>query len=739
MNDTQLINMINKNVEIENGKKSISFEKLDNVFLNDLSEDDINRLYDILEEENIEIKSDNLNDDNVYYDIDKEAPMLDGVKNYLRLIGQYPLLTAEEEVYLAEQVKLGNKSARDKLINSNLRLVVSIAKKYNTTSMTMDDRIQEGNLGLAKAVEKFDPTKGYRFSTYATWWIRQAITRAIADKEKSIRLPVHYVEEIKKVQKFIKEYEQKNNIYPTKSEIAKELDMSVKKVEDILKNSIEVSSLNRTIGDDDDSTLEDFISDDSLPIEGSTEDKFLGKDIEKILKDVANYGNKKENIVKDEIIENLELKKKSELEYLFSYKGLITDVYGYDFSKSIKERYNYINFIPSKENKLIFNNEKKEVYELYSLKKLLSYQGLVTDVYGYELPESFKNQYPYVKFHDGDLKKIMVDHYKKNEIILESRINKTMTLQELGIMFGLTRERIRQLYEKMKSRLKRNILYGKTSIEREVYEKEKLRHEVIKATEEIKNIMNLYNSNLTLYEIDCAFELNQRYEILNNIIKSIYGKIQIIKDNCMDILVNEEVSKEKLLTSLEKIKENLKLERKKQEVIAKEKELVGKNTQKFEELDAKEKQCIKMVSSIDKKILNILISNAEALSGNSKINVNKFINNIYMPVSTIFEGINLNKTPYKDILLSLSSNNIVLLEEVKVKTMYMSRKKDIKFLKSINDEFPTNIKKSWVHEVVDEVKRKEYSIQEYIDLKQYINLEEEKKLNNGGKNERKYK
>ncbi len=739
MNDTQLINMINKNVEIENGKKSISFEKLDNVFLNDLSEDDINRLYDILEEENIEIKSDNLNDNNVYYDIDKEAPMLDGVKNYLRLIGQYPLLTAEEEVYLAEQVKLGNKSARDKLINSNLRLVVSIAKKYNTISMTMDDRIQEGNLGLAKAVEKFDPTKGYKFSTYATWWIRQAITRAIADKEKSIRLPVHYVEEIKKVQKFIKEYEQKNNIYPTKSEIAKELDMSVKKVEDILKNSLEVSSLNRTIGDDDDSTLEDFITDDSLPIEGSTEDKFLGRDIEKILKDVANYGNKKENTVKDEIIENLELKKKSELEYLFSYKGLITDVYGYDFSKSIKERYNYINFIPSKENKLIFNNEKKEVYELYSLKKLLSYQGLVTDVYGYELPESFKNQYPYVKFHDGDIKKVMVDHYKKNEIILESRINKTMTLQELGIMFGLTRERIRQLYEKMKSRLKRNILYGKTSIEREVYEKEKLRHEVIKATEEIKNIMNLYNSNLTLYEIDCAFELNQRYEILNNIIKSIYGKIQIIKDNCMDILVNEEVSKEKLLTSLEKIKENLKLEKKKQEVIAKEKESAKKNTQKFEELDAKEKQCIKMISSIDKKILNILISNAEALSGNSKINVNKFINNIYMPVSTIFEGINLNKTPYRDIILSLSSNNIVLLEEVKVKTMYMSRKKDIKFLKSINDEFPTNIKKSWVHEVVDEVKRKEYSIQEYIDLKQYINLEEEKKLNNGGKNERKYK
>lgn len=728
MNDTQLINMINKNVEIENGKKIISFEKLDDVFLNDLSEDDINRLYDILEEEDIEIKSDNLNNDNVYYDIDKEAPMLDGVKNYLRLIGQYPLLTHEEEIYLAEQVKLGNKSARDKLINSNLRLVVSIAKKYNTMGMTMDDRIQEGNLGLAKAVEKFDPTKGYKFSTYATWWIRQAITRAIADKERMVRLPVHYVEEIKKVQKFIKEYEQKNNIYPTKSEIAKELDMSTKKVEDILKNSLEVNSLNKTIGEDEDTTLEDFTADDSLPIEGSTEDKFIGKDIEKMLKDVANYGNKNKNIVKDEIIENLELKKKSELEYLFGYKGLITNVYGYGFSKNTKEKYNYINFIPSEENKIIFNNEKKEAYELYSLKKLLSFEGLVTDVYGYHLSESFKNQYPYVKFYDGDIKKVMVDHYRKNEIILESRINKTMTLQELGIMFGLTRERIRQLNSKMIDRLKRNILYGKTSIEKGIYEKEKLRHEVIKATDEIKDFVNLYGTGLTLYEVDCAFELNQRYETLNNIIKSIYGKIQIIKDECIKISGSKEVTKEELLASLEKIKENLKLEKKKQEAIVKEKKLTERHTQKYEELDAKEKECVKMISSIDKKILNILISNAEALSDDSKININKFINNIYMPVSTIFEGININKTPYRDILLSLSSDNIVLLEEVKAKTMYMSAKRDPKFLKYITNEFPPNIKKSFVHKVVDEVKRKGYSIQEFIDLKQDINLEEENKI-----------
>lgn len=728
MNDTQLIDMINKNVENENGKKSISYEKLDDVFLTDLSEDDINKLYDILEEENIEIKSDNLDNDNVYYDIDKDAPMLDGVKNYLRLIGQYPLLTAEEEVYLAEQIKLGSKEARDKLINSNLRLVVSIAKKYNTTIMTMDDRIQEGNLGLAKAVEKFDPTKGYKFSTYATWWIRQAITRSIADKEKLIRLPVHYTEELRKVQKFIKEYEHKNNVYPTKNEIAKGLDMSTKKVEDILKNSLEVSSLNKPVGEDEDSALEDFISDDSLPIEGLTEDKFLGKDIEKMLKDVANYGNNNKNIVKDEIIENLELKKKSELEYLFGYKGLITDVYGYGFSKKTKEKYNYINFIPSEENKIIFNNEKKEAYELYSLKKLLSYQGLVTDVYGYHLSESFKNQYPYVKFYDGDIKKVMVDHYRKNEIILESRINKTMTLQELGIMFGLTRERIRQLNSKMIDRLKRNILYGKTSIEKGIYEKEKLRHEVIKATDEIKDFVNLYGTGLTLYEVDCAFELDKRYETLNNIIKSIYGKIQIIKDECIKISGSKEVTKEELLASLEKIKENLKLEKKKQEAIVKEKKLTERHTQKYEELDAKEKECVKMISSIDKKILNILISNAEALSDDSKININKFINNIYMPVGTIFEGINLKKTPYKDILLSLSSSNIVLLEEVRAKTMYMSEKKDIKFLESINDESQSDIKKCFVHKVVDEVKRKGYSIQEYIDLKQYINLEEENKI-----------
>ena len=231
MTEQKLYDMVNNNIKLEGAKKIISLEKIDDMFSNDLSEEDINKLYDILDKENIEIESENVaNDSEVYYDSDKNSPMLDGVKNYLMQIGQYPLLTQEEEIELSKKARQGNKMARDKLINSNLRLVVSIAKKYNTTYMTMDDRIQEGNIGLAKAVEKFDPTKGYKFSTYATWWIRQAITRSIADKEKIIRLPVHYMEELKKVQKFIKQYEQKNNISPTKTEIAKNLNISFQKV-----------------------------------------------------------------------------------------------------------------------------------------------------------------------------------------------------------------------------------------------------------------------------------------------------------------------------------------------------------------------------------------------------------------------------------------------------------------------------------------------------------------------------
>lgn len=799
MNDAQLINMINKNVEIENGKKSISFEKLDNVFLNDLSEDDINRLYDILEEENIEIKSGNLNNDNVYYDVDKDAPMLDGVKNYLRLIGQYPLLTSEEEVYLAEQVKLGSKLARDKLINSNLRLVVSIAKKYNTTSMTIDDRIQEGNLGLAKAVERFDPTKGYKFSTYATWWIRQAITRAIADKEKLIRLPVHYVEEIKKVQKFIKIYEQNNGHAPSNKEISKYLNISVEKVKEILKNAMEASSLDKPIGDDEDSTLGDFISDETQTIESSNENKMLGKDIEKMLKDVANYGNKNKNIskeiekilatnyknnnkniavakeierillsydknaikeiekilatnyknnnknmvvakeiekifvsyirsiVKDEIIENLELKKKSELEYLFGYKGLITDVYGYDFSKKTEEKYPYINFIPSKENKVIFNNEKKEAYELYSLKKLLSYDNLVVEVWGYNLPQSFKNMYPGVSFYENDKKLVYVDHYKKMEIILESRINKSMTLQELGNMFGITRERIRQIYAKMLIKLQNNIKFGKTSIERNQYEKEKLRRSVINSLGELQTLTKEYNTKLSLEEITCAHILDERYADLNNQINSIYGKIMKIQE-CMVDSKNEKLKKEELLNSLYKVKEdvvnakkNLKQINKSYAKLIKEE---PKNLEKIEKLEEDEKYYKKKISSIDQKILNVLISNVEVLPDKSEVNVKKLKDKIYIPINLVFNNFDLEKMPYKKIVSNMQSSKIVLLNDIRHEVFYMNNNKNYDDIVNIKKEQPLVKKDEKLSHMINEIRSKNYSIREFEELKSYIRLED---------------
>ena len=201
MDEEQIFKLINKKVEIKNGKKTISLEKLDDVFMQELSDDEINEIYNILEKEEIEIKTEI--DENIDLSVLKDDyDASDGTKEYLKAIGNYPLLTADEEIYLAERIKQGDISARNKLMNSNLRLVVSIAKKYNS-NLSFDDRIQEGNIGLEKACQKFDPKKGYKFSTYATWWIRQTIMRAVADKSRIIRLPVHYSELIKKYKKYI--------------------------------------------------------------------------------------------------------------------------------------------------------------------------------------------------------------------------------------------------------------------------------------------------------------------------------------------------------------------------------------------------------------------------------------------------------------------------------------------------------------------------------------------------------
>ena len=195
----------------------------------------------------------------------KSIAVDDPVRMYLKEIGKVPLLSAEEEIELAKRMEAGDEEAKKKLCEANLRLVVSIAKRYVGRGMLFLDLIQEGNLGLIKAVDKFDWRKGYKFSTYATWWIRQAITRSIADQARTIRIPVHMVETINKLIRVSRQLLQELGREPSPEEIAKEMDITEEKVREILKIAQEPVSLETPIGEEEDSHLGDFIPDDDVP------------------------------------------------------------------------------------------------------------------------------------------------------------------------------------------------------------------------------------------------------------------------------------------------------------------------------------------------------------------------------------------------------------------------------------------------------------------------------------------
>lgn len=267
-------------------KKTIDIEDINNILeRDDISDSQIDYVYDFLEKNGIEVvvSKDEINepapeelemeDIKEFEELVKEDLTVpegidvdDPVRMYLKEIGTIPLLTADEEVELAKKMEQGDQNARKKLAESNLRLVVSIAKRYAGRGMMFLDLIQEGNLGLIKAVEKFDYRKGYKFSTYATWWIRQAITRAIADQARTIRIPVHMVETINRLVRTQRQLMQELDREPTIEEIAARMRISVSKVREIQKISQEPVSLETPIGEEDDSHLGDFIQDDNTPV-----------------------------------------------------------------------------------------------------------------------------------------------------------------------------------------------------------------------------------------------------------------------------------------------------------------------------------------------------------------------------------------------------------------------------------------------------------------------------------------
>ncbi|WP_415853190.1 RNA polymerase sigma factor RpoD [Thermoanaerobacter kivui] len=238
----------------------------------DLNPDQIEKVYDTFEDLGIEIVGEEPRQEEIpEEDLDLDLSLPEGisidapVRMYLKEIGKIPLLTPEEEIELAKRIEQGDEEAKKRLIEANLRLVVSIAKRYVGRGMLFLDLIQEGNLGLLKAVEKFDYRKGYKFSTYATWWIRQAITRAIADQARTIRIPVHMVETINKLIRVQRQLLQELGREPTPEELAKEMGMPEEKVREIMKIAQEPVSLETPIGEEKDSHLGDFIPDEDAP------------------------------------------------------------------------------------------------------------------------------------------------------------------------------------------------------------------------------------------------------------------------------------------------------------------------------------------------------------------------------------------------------------------------------------------------------------------------------------------
>ncbi len=268
----------------------------------ELDSNDIEEVYGIFNEMDIDVieeGEESEEDKSLDLSTPQGVGIDDPVRMYLKEIGKVDLLTAEEEVSIAKRIEEGDETARQELIEANLRLVVSIAKKYVGRGLLFLDLIQEGNVGLMKAVEKFDYTKGYKFSTYATWWIRQAITRAIADQARTIRIPVHMVETINKLIRVSRQLLQELGREPTPEEIGEEMDLSSDKVREIMKISQEPVSLETPIGEEEDSNLGDFIEDEDAPAPANA----------------ASYSLLKEQI--DQVLDSLTDREKRVLELRF--------------------------------------------------------------------------------------------------------------------------------------------------------------------------------------------------------------------------------------------------------------------------------------------------------------------------------------------------------------------------------------------------------------------------------------
>ena len=303
MEKDDFLKKLEKLVELAKGKhNTLDAGEINDFFAGDsLSPEQMDHIYSYLENRNIDVvpeldekmlseESALLDDLDLDLDLDDDSFMKDTedpVRMYLKEIGTVPLLTADEELQLAQRKAEGDEAAKERLIEANLRLVVSIAKRYTGRGMSFLDLVQEGNLGLIKGVEKFDYTKGYKLSTYATWWIRQSVTRALADQARTIRVPVHMVETINKMSKMQRKLTLELGYEPSVTELAEALDMTEDKVMEIMQIAREPASLETPIGEEDDSNLGDFVADNNVVTpEGNVESVMLREHIDALLGDL---------------------------------------------------------------------------------------------------------------------------------------------------------------------------------------------------------------------------------------------------------------------------------------------------------------------------------------------------------------------------------------------------------------------------------------------------------------------
>lgn len=470
-NQQEILDYVNSRVMLRDGQKAISYELFDELMNKfSITEDDLILLYELLESNSIQLYNDdvviNYNEENE--EDDKYVKYEDSFRTYLRMIGQFPLLTPEQEVSLALAYQNGDVRARDQIIKSNLRLVVSIAKKYRSTTLSIDDLVQEGNMGLQKAVEKYDPTKGFKFSTYATWWIRQHIVRAIADKERLIRTPVHQYEKIRLVQKYIAEYSKENGENPTAKEISQGTGIRLETVNEILANSTDCCSLETPIGEEGETLLKELV-----PDKQKTDD---------IVEEALSV---------DEITEIID-------------------------------------------KKLLKPEDRSITLELskVDLNEMLKYPGLVTHIYGRNISEEFKSKHPEIEFIESDEWLVCISSNMRSKIIFATRLAiapdaQEQTLEQLGKVFGITRERIRQIEHKMMTKLRNLIVQDKTFIDKSLYLKEEFRASVEKKKREINELSKGMGKKLNIFEISAYKQINN---IINESMVKLYDQIRSNKN-----------------------------------------------------------------------------------------------------------------------------------------------------------------------------------------------------------------